>query len=119
MSDPLIFVLAVLAVICLVVAMFYHLILMAQREQRLVEERETDRNQLQKFGAGHGSAQGYMAAKDTIFRYPRAGDTPAPRGAKVLILTEGGVCVVGQWKDERWCIGWHPLPGRDRTKEQA
>ena len=31
-----------------------------------------------------------------------------PGGAKILLLTPGGVCVIGPWDD--WCIAWSPLP---------
>ena len=36
-------------------------------------------------------------AGDAVYRYPEAGDEPAMPGAKVLILTQGGVCVIGVW----------------------
>jgi len=64
------------------------------------------------------SARSYVATKHALYLYPRAGDERPPGGAKVLLLTSGGICVIGQWKDEPWCIGWHPLPGRDREKEK-
>lgn len=57
------------------------------------------------------------AAGDSWWRYPRAGDEPAPYGAKCLILTIGGVCTVGQWRDGD-CIAWSPMPKRNRDKEQ-
>jgi hypothetical protein len=65
----------------------------------------------------NANAAGYMATKQSLYLYPRAGDAKPPGGAKVLLLTNGGICVVGQWKDEPWCVGWHPLPGRDYAKE--
>jgi hypothetical protein len=54
-------------------------------------------------------------AGDATYRYPAAGDEPAPPGAKCLILTEGGVCVIGTWGDD--AIAWAPLPRRNSTKE--
>lgn len=60
----------------------------------------------------------YVASKDSLYLYPRAGDPEPPSGAKVLLLTEGGVCVVGTWTRAPWCIAWHPLPGRDKDKER-
>lgn len=35
-------------------------------------------------------------------------ENPPPRGKKILLLTEGGVCVIGHWSDD--CLAWHPLP---------
>lgn len=32
-----------------------------------------------------------------------------PRGKKILLLTIGGICVVGHWKDDDW-VAWLPLP---------
>ena len=62
--------------------------------------------------------QSYVATKDTLFLYPAAGDPKPPGGAKVLLLTAGGICVLGVWPTLD-AIGWHPLPGRDKKKEQA
>lgn len=36
-----------------------------------------------------------------------------PGGAKMLLLTPGGVCVIGTW--DSWCVAWAPLP--DLTPE--
>lgn len=33
---------------------------------------------------------------------------PPPRGASMLLLNPGGVCVIGVWDDS--CIGWCPKP---------
>jgi hypothetical protein len=41
-----------------------------------------------------------------IWRLPEV-DRP-PGGAKMLLLTPGGVCVIGTWDD--WCVAWSPLP---------
>lgn len=53
------------------------------------------------------------------FSYPAAGDKPPPGGAKVHILTVGGICIDGQWSDDpaRGYLGWAPLPTRNRAKE--
>lgn len=52
------------------------------------------------------------------YLYPLAGD-PVPRdGAKVQLLTKGGIHTSGPW-DSRYCIGWLPLPKRNRDKEDA
>lgn len=58
----------------------------------------------------------YVAGGPKFF-YPGAGDDKPPGGAKVLLLTIGGVCVVGAWQDNGFFIGWHPLPKRDKQKE--
>ena len=51
------------------------------------------------------------------YLYPRSGD-PAPRvGAKVQLLTIGGVHTNGPWRDDGSCIGWLPLPKRNMGKE--
>jgi hypothetical protein len=47
----------------------------------------------------------YLAGQ-AIWRMP-ADDTP-PLGVKMLLLTPGGVCVIGTW--ETWAIAWAPLP---------
>lgn len=54
-------------------------------------------------------------AGDAVYRYPAAGDEPAPAGAKCLILTQGGVCVIGTWGDD--ALAWAPLPKRNHDKE--
>lgn len=61
--------------------------------------------------------QGYVAGGDA-FLYPGAGDERPPGGAKVLLLTQGGICVIGQWKDKSDLLGWAPLPKRDKEKEK-
>jgi len=33
---------------------------------------------------------------------------PAPRATKLLLLTAGGVAVLGHWGDD--CVAWAPLP---------
>lgn len=57
----------------------------------------------------------YVAGGDA-FLYPGAGDQAPPRGAKVSLLTRGGVCTMGHWGDP-FFIGWAPLPKRDKAKE--
>jgi hypothetical protein len=51
------------------------------------------------------------------FLYPLAGDPLPPGGAKVLLLTKGGICVSGSWNDSGAFLGWAPLPKRNREKE--
>lgn len=54
-------------------------------------------------------------AGDSQWRYPGYGDDLPPTGAKCLILTQGGICVVGAWG--HGCIAWAPLPKRDKARE--
>lgn len=35
-----------------------------------------------------------------------------PRGRKLLLLTEGGVAVIGVWRDDGGFTAWSPLPKR-------
>lgn len=58
----------------------------------------------------------YVAGEAT-YRYPAAGDEKPPGGAKVLLLTIGGICIVGAWQDTGFYTAWAPLPKRNRTKE--
>lgn len=62
-------------------------------------------------------AKTHVASDSTLFLYPGVGDPTPPGGAKVLLLTVGGICVTGQWKDDGAFIGWAPMPKRDRRKE--
>ena len=50
------------------------------------------------------------------YLYPAAGDPEPRRGAKVQVLTIGGVHTTGPW-DPSYCIGWLPLPKRNKEKE--
>ena len=50
------------------------------------------------------------------YLYPKAGDPKPPLDTKVLLLTTGGVCIPGHWNDN-WCLGWLPLPKRNKEKE--
>ncbi len=59
----------------------------------------------------------YLAGEEQTFRYPALGDPLPPGGAKVHLLTRGGVCVDGPWCPDGRFLGWAPLPRRDRDKE--
>jgi hypothetical protein len=52
------------------------------------------------------------------YLYPRAGDPKPLKGAKVQLLTVGGVHTTGPWDDNGFYIGWLPLPKRNKRKEQ-
>ena len=41
---------------------------------------------------------------------------PPPRGVKLLILTSGGVAVIGDWADDSNMVAWSPLPKRPPVK---
>lgn len=47
----------------------------------------------------------YLAG-NTVWRTPE--EQAPPLGVKMLLLTGGGVCVIGTWGD--WAIAWAPLP---------
>lgn len=57
----------------------------------------------------------YVASADGTFLYPALGDPTPPGGAKVQLLTPGGVAVYGLWSPTY--MAWAPLPKRDRAKE--
>jgi hypothetical protein len=50
------------------------------------------------------------------YLYPAAGDPEPRQGAKVQCLTLGGIHTTGPW-DPAYCVGWLPLPKRNREKE--
>jgi hypothetical protein len=50
------------------------------------------------------------------FYYPSAGDPYPLEDHKIILLTKGGVCVVGTWNDYFY-LGWLPLPKRNKDKE--
>lgn len=56
-------------------------------------------------------------AGDPEYLYPEAGDEPPPGGANVLLLTEGGICVRGQWRDGMGFLAWSRMPKRDKATE--
>lgn len=53
------------------------------------------------------------------YLYPAAGDPAPPGGAKVLLLTEHGICITGSWGAGDHLLGWAPLPKRDKAKEST
>jgi hypothetical protein len=62
------------------------------------------------------TSQGYIAGPPG-WLYPSAGD-PAPTSSdKCLLLTRGGVCIVGAWATGAGLLAWSPMPRRDKTKE--
>lgn len=57
----------------------------------------------------------YQAGGPT-YKYPANGDEEPSRGAKVIILTIGCIATTGPW-DAESCLGWAPLPKRNRQVE--
>jgi hypothetical protein len=47
---------------------------------------------------------------EVYWRYPTQAVPPA--GKKLLLLTEGGVAVIGDWKQNGGFTAWSPLPKR-------
>lgn len=52
------------------------------------------------------------------YLYPAAGDPKPRKGAKVQLLTKGGVHTTGPWSDDGFYIGWLFLPKRNKEKEK-
>lgn len=52
------------------------------------------------------------------YHYPGLGDDLPPGGAKVLLLTRGGICVTGPWTHDGRYIAWAPMPKRNKEKER-
>lgn len=63
--------------------------------------------------------QAYIADDDTSYRYPAAGAQRPPGGAKVLLLTIGGICVTGNWSDDGRYLAWAPMPKRNKEIEEC
>ena len=42
-----------------------------------------------------------------------------PRGVKLLLLTSGGVAVVGDWTDDSNLVAWRPLPRKPQQRGEA
>lgn len=54
------------------------------------------------------------ASGEVYWRDPE--DDPPPRGAKLLILTSGGVAVFGEWTNQSNFVAWSPLPKKKIQK---
>lgn len=60
------------------------------------------------------------ASGEVYWRDPT--DEPPPRGVKLLILTSGGVAVMGDWVTDSNFVAWSPLPRKRKnntTSEQG
>jgi len=58
----------------------------------------------------------YQAGMAEYF-YPAAGDPRPSAGAKVQLLTIGGIHTTGPWSDNGFYVAWLPLPKRNKRKE--
>lgn len=59
---------------------------------------------------------GYLAADNVGYKDPAV--FAPPKGVKLILLTEGGVAVLGDWKDDGGFVAWSPLPKKTIQKEQ-
>lgn len=41
---------------------------------------------------------------------------PPPRGVKLLVLTSGGVTVIGDWVTNSNFVAWSPMPKKESAK---
>ncbi len=57
------------------------------------------------------TAKDYVAG-ELGYVYPELGEERPPGGAKVLLLTEGGVCISGTWNANAGYLAWSPMPRR-------
>ena len=57
------------------------------------------------------------ASGDVYWRDPVA-EVP-PRGVKLLVLTSGGVAVIGDWTGDSNFVAWSPLPRKRVSKPDA
>lgn len=56
-------------------------------------------------------SQNMPAVAGTVyFRDPA--EQPPPRGVKLLLLTSGGVTVIGDWTTDSNLVAWSPMPKR-------
>jgi hypothetical protein len=55
----------------------------------------------------------YLAG-GTTWIYPH--EQQAPASTKILLLTAGGIAVIGHWYSG--AVAWHPLPLRNKEKEE-
>jgi hypothetical protein len=62
--------------------------------------------------------QKHLASEDVWWRYPPHDPLP-PTGTKLLLLTKGGICIVGQWVIGGFFIAWSPMPKRSCEKEAS
>jgi hypothetical protein len=53
---------------------------------------------------------------DCWFRYPKLGD-PMPPSGPLLLLTRGGIPIIGHWIADGFFIAWSLMPPRDSVKE--
>jgi hypothetical protein len=57
-----------------------------------------------------------MPAKTGEAYWRKPEDERPPRGVKLLILTSGGVAVIGDWFEGSNFVAWSPLPKKGAAK---
>lgn len=61
----------------------------------------------------------HISSKNPCWNYQGWAEHPQPpRGVKLLLLTEGGVTVLGTWSDNGNFIAWAPLLQRNKSIEE-
>lgn len=53
----------------------------------------------------------YLADESPSWKHPK--EHPPPLGTKMLLLTRGGVAVIGNWDVQVGAVAWCPLPKVD------
>lgn len=52
------------------------------------------------------------AAADTAVNWRNPATDPPPLGVKLLLMTSGGVAILGGWAEGSNLVAWSPLPRR-------
>jgi hypothetical protein len=55
-----------------------------------------------------------MPARSGTVYWREPKDEPPPKGVKLLILTSGGVTVIGDWMSDSNFVAWSPMPKRKK-----
>lgn len=61
----------------------------------------------------------FMSAASGEVYWRDPGSEPPPRGVKMLILTSGGVAIIGDWNDDSNFVAWSPLPKKRQHRPDA
>lgn len=70
------------------------------------------RREDQSAGKGMSDSKNLGAASGEVFWRDPA-KQPPPSGAKLLVLTSGGVAVISDWTDKSNFVAWSPLPKKN------
>lgn len=90
-----------------------------QAEQRIAQQTLGQSEDLKLSSNIKDSGSGGFVAvtPDIPWLYPQ--QIPPPRGAKLFLLTQGGVATTGTWVDDGSFIAYHPIFRRDREYERS